>query len=134
MRIYEKAIIIDEPWISKILTGEKVWELRSTRTIFRGPVALIRKGSGAVIGTATLVDCLAPLSSRNFALHENRHCIPSAAHQAALERGRCIPWVLRDVRTLRRPVSYGHRSGQQIWVRLEPATDRAIQCESENLV
>ena len=43
-----KGLIVDEPWISKILAGEKIWEMRSKTTAVRGQIGLIRKGSGAV--------------------------------------------------------------------------------------
>ena len=130
MRVYEKAIIVDEPWVSMILRGEKIWEMRSKRTNFRGPVALIRKRSHSVVGTATLVDCLAPLSLRDLALHQPLHGIPASEHKAVVVLGRLIPWVLRDARALGQPISYLHRSGQQIWVRLDPELGGAIQAVS----
>ena len=52
----EKGLIIDEPWISMILRGSKTWEMRKTITKIRGPIALIRKGSKQVVGTADLVE------------------------------------------------------------------------------
>jgi hypothetical protein len=40
-----KGLVIDEPWISLIISGEKTWEMRSRNTVVRGRIALIRKGS-----------------------------------------------------------------------------------------
>jgi hypothetical protein len=114
MQLYEKAIIIDEPWASKILSGEKIWEMRSKRTPFRGPIALIRKRSGTVIGTARLVGCLSPLSLSELALHEQQPGIPGAEQRAALDQRRVVPWVLSEAKALRRPVPYRHRSGQDL--------------------
>jgi hypothetical protein len=54
-----KGLIIKEPWISLILSRKKTWELRSRDTRVRGRIALIRKGSGTVIGVAELVRHLA---------------------------------------------------------------------------
>src|SRR5438876_7688725 len=51
-----KALIIDEPWISMIVSGQKTWEMRSRNTQVRGRIGLIRKGSKTVIGLADLVD------------------------------------------------------------------------------
>jgi hypothetical protein len=45
VRVYEQAIIIDEPWLSKILAGNKAWEMRSRPTNIRGPIGLILKRS-----------------------------------------------------------------------------------------
>jgi ASCH domain-containing protein len=50
-----KGLIIDEPWISLILQGEKIWEMRKTACHHRGRIALIRKGSGQVVGIAALL-------------------------------------------------------------------------------
>jgi hypothetical protein len=125
--VHEKAIIIDEPWISMILCGEKIWEMRSKRTRFTGLIALIRKGSGTVVGTAKLVGCLPQLSREELAVHEPRHRIPPREQDAVFGLGRLMPWVLRDATRLAEPVPYVHRSGQQIWVRLDPDVDRAIQ-------
>jgi ASCH domain len=44
-----KGLIIDEPWISLIVSGEKTWEMRSRNTNVRGRIGLIRKGSKTVI-------------------------------------------------------------------------------------
>ncbi len=46
-----KGLIIDSPHIERILSGAKTWEMRSSKTAQRGRIALIRKGSGLVVGT-----------------------------------------------------------------------------------
>ena len=51
-----KALVIDEPWITAILKGEKTWEMRKRNCKIRGEIALIRKGSGLVVGTAHVVE------------------------------------------------------------------------------
>ena len=56
-----KGLIIDEPWISLIVSGEKSWEMRSRDTYVRGRIGLIRKGSKTVIGLADLVETLPKL-------------------------------------------------------------------------
>ena len=45
-----KGLIIDEPWISLIVSGQKTWEMRPRDTQVRGRIGLIRKKSKAVIG------------------------------------------------------------------------------------
>jgi hypothetical protein len=51
-----KGLIIDEPWIGLILLGNKTWEMRKTACHHRGRIALIRKGSGRIVGTADLIE------------------------------------------------------------------------------
>jgi hypothetical protein len=61
-----RGLIIDQPWIGKILRGEKTWEMRSTRTSIRGPIALIEKGSGTVVGVASILSSLCPMSLQDI--------------------------------------------------------------------
>lgn len=72
-----KALIIDEPWISRMLDGSKTWEMRSRSTENRGRFALIRKGSGQVVGVAELAGCRGPLMVQHkeilFAVVEASH-------------------------------------------------------------
>src|SRR5674476_1110094 len=52
------ALIVAEPWISKILSGEKTWEMRSRATTVRGRIGLIRKGSGLIVGAVDIIEVL----------------------------------------------------------------------------
>jgi hypothetical protein len=115
-----RALVIDEPWIGLILAGAKSWEMRSTNTKIRGPIGLIRKGSGQVVGVADLVDCRPPLSAQDYAHFEEFHRIPSSRQEGAISGGWTRPWVVSAARALRRPVPYRHPPGAVIWVTLDP--------------
>lgn len=107
-----KALIVDEPWISLILSGEKTWEMRSTTWKHRGLIGLIRKRSGHVVGVAELIDNRAPIGSlQAFAEAEQFHRVPPQRQAAAFSGGWIIPWVLRNARPLSRSVPYVHPSG-----------------------
>jgi hypothetical protein len=41
-----KGLIVKSPWIELILEGKKTWEIRGSNTKIRGPIALIKSGSG----------------------------------------------------------------------------------------
>lgn len=115
-----KALIVAEPWIGLILSGKKTWEMRKTTASHRGPFALVRKGSGTVVGVARLVDSLPPLgSSEAYAQAEALHQIPSDRQARAFTDGWRTPWVIADARALSRPVPYIHPSGAVIWVNLD---------------
>jgi len=111
-----KGLIIDEPWIGKILRGDKVWEMRTTATSLRGRIALIRKGSGEVVGVAELVDSIGPLDAIACRAHRDKHGIPPSQDDALLRWNHA--WVLQDARPLVRPVAYAHLNGAVIWVNL----------------
>lgn len=121
-----QALIIDEPWIGLIMAGQKTWEMRSRATAKRGPVALVRKGSGQIVAIAHIADCLAPLSATGMAGTFDRHCIP----QAMVEGGGYkwfTPWVLADVQVLDAPVGYRHPSGAVTWVDLAPEVQTQLK-------
>lgn len=127
-----KGLIIDEPWLGKILRGEKVWEMRTTATGIRGRIALIRKGSGRIVGTANLIDSIGPLDMIACRAHRDKHGILSDQDEVLLRWNHA--WVLEGARPLLRDVSYQHPNGAVIWVNLEEAavdgmvTDHGTSC------
>ena len=44
--LFDRNLMVKEPWISLLLSGEKVWELRRSSTKVRGRVGLTLSGSG----------------------------------------------------------------------------------------
>jgi hypothetical protein len=126
-----KGLIIDEPWISKILRGEKTWEMRRTLSKIRGRIALIRKGSGQVVGVADVVACNLPVATLDeYAVAERFHGIPPAKQAQAFALGWKFPWVLANSQTLPQPVRYTHPSGAVIWVNLAPDVERKILAQA----
>jgi hypothetical protein len=125
------ALVIDEPWISLMLKGEKTWETRKKTTKLRGRIALIRKGSGQVVGVAELTDSRPPLPDlAAYAAAERFHRIPPARQPKAFEDGWRTPWVLAHARPLAKPVSYAHASGAVIWVNLDETVTAQVQANA----
>lgn len=115
-----KAIVVREPYVSIILTGEKTWEMRKAACRYRGPVALISKGSGTVVGVAEIVDSLPPIDSlQAYAQAEPKHRVPPSVQRQAFSDGWRTPWVLTNARRLVTPVFYKHPYGAVIWVTLD---------------
>lgn len=126
-----KGLIIDEPWIGLILQGKKTWEMRKTACHHRGRIAVIRKGSGRIVGTADVVDSLQSLDTAEvYAKAEPQHRIPVGRQELAFTDGWRTPWVLANARTLEAPVPYKHPSGAVIWVNLDPEVQRAVEAQS----
>jgi hypothetical protein len=113
-----KGLVIRSPWIDKILSGEKTWEMRSRNTKIRGQIALIRAGSGQIFGTANLVDCLSALSAEQMRQTSHLHGISELQLDAVLSNGWTVPWVLRDIVKFPKPIPYPHPSGAVTWVDL----------------
>jgi len=124
MALIDRGLVIDTPHIDRILSGAKTWEMRSTATKIRGPIALIRKGSGQVVGTAELVDSLGPFTDAQMLDNYSRHMIDPTRIQSGVVAKWRHAWVLRDAKPLAHPIPYVHRPGAVIWVALD---DTAIQ-------
>ena len=111
------GLIIRSPWVEMILDGQKTWEIRGRATHVRGPIALIRGGSGLVVGTCELVDVVGP-----FTLADLRDNAGKAGLQpgepTALPYKTTYAWVLRNAKKFSSPRPYEHPSGAVIWVRL----------------
>lgn len=65
-----KALAVNPPWATMIISGEKDIENRTWATNHRGPLAIYETknggGRGAVIGIVDLVDCVTSHSSKWF--------------------------------------------------------------------
>lgn len=120
-----KGLIIRQPWIDLILSGQKTWEMRSRGTTVRGPIALIEKGTGTVVGLANLEDSLPPLPPGNMPAHFQKHRVPQDLVEAPGFNW-LTPWVVTQARRLGRPVHYRHKSGAVIWVELDPEVVAAV--------
>jgi hypothetical protein len=92
----ETGLVIAEPWVSEILAGRKTWEMRTQATRKRGRLELIRKGSGLVVGAATLVDSLPPRTKSQMLASLDRRCVPAASIERGDVDAWVYPWVLTD--------------------------------------
>jgi len=112
------GLIIKEPYISYILDGDKTWEMRSTKTKKRGRIALIKKATGQVWGTANIIDVIGPLSRSGMLSNLDKHHIDEALIRSGEVDKWKYAWVLDDIQPLPSPVAYQHKSGAVIWVSL----------------
>jgi hypothetical protein len=111
------ALIIRTPFVDKILEGEKIWEIRGSRTRVRGKIALIRSGSGTIVGMCEIVDCIGPLTPEQFRRNAKKAGLKPAEAKSTYVS--MFAWVLTKARPLGKPVRYKHPSGAVIWVKLD---------------
>lgn len=116
-----RGLVIREPWIGLILHGKKTWEMRPKPTRVRGRIALIRAGSGLIVGTANLVASECALTKQNYMRFRDRHFIPEAMLDEVIENRWVYPWVLDDVHALTAALPYRHPSGAVTFLNLEPS-------------
>lgn len=115
-----KALIVDTPHIDRILSGQKSWELRSTATKMRGQVALIRKGSGQVVGIVEIADSVGPLTEAQMLDNTTSHLVTADRIKSGEVAKYKHAWVLKNPKPLAKPVAYDHPNGAVIWVNLQP--------------
>ena len=123
--IIKKALIIDSPWIEKILAGDKIWEMRSTRSSHRGHFGLIQKGSGRVIGIANLDNVSGPYNNKELEKYFRFHHVGAALYEREDYKWR-YAWELSSAKKLRAPVNYRHKNGAVTWVDLDDNCTREI--------
>lgn len=116
-----KALVVDTPHVDRILSGQKNWELRTSGTKIRGRIALIRKGSGTVVGTVDIIDCVGPLSESVMLDNTAKHMVTPERIKSGEVAKYKHAWVLENAKALPMPVSYQHPSGAVIWLNLQPS-------------
>lgn len=121
----EKGLVIAEPWVSKILSGEKIWEMRSRSTSMRGPIALIKKGSGTIVGVVSVTQVSGPYGDREMSEHFYKHHVPDALVEKPDYKWR-YAWHLESVVKLDAPVPYRHSTGAVTWVNLSGDTQKVL--------
>lgn len=117
--IIERALIIREPWISLILSGEKTWEMRTNWTSVRGWIALARKGTNTIAGLAYLSDCRPPLSALTYDQYFDFHQIPPDQTAHVIENKWIFPWVFSDVVAFPEPIPFKSTPSAVTFVKLD---------------
>lgn len=110
-----KGLVIREPWISLILKQRKIWEMRSRPTNIRGRIALLKQGTGEIVGYANLTSCLEPLNPQQLIMTRSSHGVDYTLPTA--NRDWNTPWVLQQVTPIE-PIPYSHPKGAITWVLL----------------
>ena len=116
-----KGLIIRQPWATLVVSGDKTWEIRGFRAHFRGPIAIIAGGTGTVVGSCELVDCLGPLSLATYNSCRRLRGSPDEIVET-LPYPNTYAWVMTHPRKLQHPVPYPHPKGAVIWVKLPDET------------
>jgi hypothetical protein len=129
--IARTLIIMSEP-IEWILSGRKIWELRSKPTKVRGRIGLSEKGMKRIVGTCTLKECLGPLTVDEFVANASKmNYVKSEleAERKSLTKELSTPvyaWVLADVKRLAKPIYFENPSGAVTWAKLPPNVSRKL--------
>jgi len=111
-----KCLIIKQPWIDLILSGDKTWEMRSRPTNIRGRIGIIEQGTGLIVGEAELIDCINGMShNRLYGYTPDKHLIQD---ERLLIKWN-VAWVLKNAKRYKKPIPYKHPQGAVVWVNIE---------------
>ena len=122
-----KGLIVREPWASLIVEGKKRWEVRRTRTKYRGPVAII--SGGKVLGVADIVDVIELPVDEMAALVGKHYADPLQILTYGAGKKTLFAWVMKNARKLKEPIQVEIPPGAQIWVKISPEKEEEI-CKS----
>lgn len=111
----EKALVVKQPWVDLILSGQKIWEMRSTKTANRGLVGLIQSGTSKIIGSCEIIDVHYIPSLEELMDHQDKHQIDFS--DEGLERCH-YAWIIENPKRFTNPIPYSHPHGAVIWVNL----------------
>jgi hypothetical protein len=111
----DRALLVHDVWVNKILSGKKTWEMRSTRTKIRGRVGLIESGSGMIVGDVEIIDSLEPIDLAQYQKSISKHWVPKGLN--GIREKYKYPWVLDNAKRYDEPMPYTHPQGAAIWVK-----------------
>ena len=109
-----KGLIIKKPWIDYILEGKKTWEIRGSKTSIRGSIELIQSGSGLVVGSCEIINCI-ELTIEDYKSNIDKHNIQAVT---TLPYKKTYAWIISNAKRYAEPKKYKHPQGAIIWVNL----------------
>ena len=110
----DRALILKEPWASKVVSGEKTVELRTMKTNKIGKEIYIAKaGTKTLIGKVTIDKCVL-LSQEEIQALEPYHF--GGTYVDTLKGKKAYGWFLKNALAFENPIPYPHPQGAQIWV------------------
>jgi predicted transcriptional regulator len=110
-----RALIIKEPWASKVVSGEKTIELRTMQTTKVGQEIYIAKaGTKTLIGRVTIEKCVR-LTLEDYMCLQDKH-LARDFYIDKFENKKIYGWYLINPVRFDKPIVYEHPRGAQIWV------------------
>ncbi|MDP3737503.1 MAG: ASCH domain-containing protein [Hyphomonadaceae bacterium] len=120
-----RGLMVRDPYATQLLSGEKKWEIRSRGTQVRGPIVVLKSGTGQAFGTVNLMRVLGPLDIEDLV---DAPELPASEREEfrrdGLPYAATYAYVLSDPKPFVEPIPYSHPSGAVTWVRL-PSMDIA---------
>lgn len=118
----ELGLIVQEPYATYIVSGEKTWEIRRYLTHIRGRIGIV--SSRGWIGTVVLTEVQGPVPMEALRHHLARHRADPEFLEA-YARGRPLYiWVFTDPQRFPEPIPIHRPRGPVVWIRLKQASEK----------
>jgi hypothetical protein len=116
-----------------ILDGRKTWELRGSRTIRRGRIALIASGTGTILGEASITSVVGPLDIEELRANSHKHCVVAKWASVGTPYLKTFAWELQKPVRYDCPRPYDHPAGAVVWVKLREAAAAAVRSDTRDV-
>jgi len=114
-RSTKALLVMKQPWLDLILSGEKTWEIRGTQTTQRGKIHLsLSGGGGRIMGQCRVINSWA-INKATLAKNFSKHRIDDLS---IVNYARPHVWELSQARRYKQPFLYSHPRGATQWVKL----------------
>jgi hypothetical protein len=127
-----QGLLIREPHIGRILSGKKTWEMRKGNCRKHETIALIKSGSGTVVGIADIAGSLPRLTEAEMLATYDKHQLDASDVANPEMADWRTPWILKNIKKLDKPVPYEHPKGAVIWAALSDDVIKQIQRQVNN--
>ena len=128
----ETILLIRQPWLELILSGEKTWDMRNMPTNIRHKILLAEPGTGLCSGQA-IIDHVLKIERADFASYADLHQVRSPEGYAIIDKWASIyAWQLRDVTRLSVQRPFKHPQGAITWVRLSASEANTAEVSEAN--
>ena len=116
------ALIMELNHLQKIISGEHTWELRTTKFKKSGYIGLVEKGSKQICAYAKIAGYHGPLSKEELKSSKSKHGVLAKDYNTK-DFKRLNAIELCDVVELPSPITYEHKPGAVIWVKVGEQED-----------
>lgn len=129
-----RGLVVTSGPLDQILSGRKTLELRSKHNRQLGTVALIRKGSGLIVGVADIVESIGPMDQQEMFRRSQEHCVEPSRVVEVMAKGWVFGWRLTNVKKLSRPVAYVHKGMSQVHLDEQAIEHLRVELSSASIV